>query len=112
MLSLLFPRPSTTAVAYMGSGVAPWGAVDTIRVAGGPPAVPAEGEFHFCTLWMGAGYQMGSYPGGIRVGWNQGGLGSGWKGPKVRTTYRVFIDFSPLKKWLICTAFETHQIIF
>lgn len=29
-----------------------------IRIAGGPPADPTEGKFPFCTLQVGAGYQM------------------------------------------------------
>ena len=49
---------------HMGTGLPGGVPVDGIRVAGGPPAAPAEGLFHFCTLLVGAGYQMGSHPGG------------------------------------------------
>ena len=54
--------------------------VDGIRVAGGPPVAPAD------LVW---GSRV---PNGITSGWDQGAAGI-----KVRSTYRTFLFFSPLK---------------
>ena len=49
---LIFSCLWATAAAH-GNRVPGGVPVDGIRVAGGPPAAPAEDSFHFCTLSVG-----------------------------------------------------------